>query len=178
MATETESEFVRFLRGVAQAGAGVATAVEAAPAVLQKVDSAINHLVAPATLERVAGAAAVAAMGAIATEARVGAAHPPRPSEPPRAKPSQAKLGCSKHGEVEWFSTIACAGPDCGRIYQTVDPQGPCCAPEDCPCGLRLLPTEAPDGGTFSGLPLCTACFLSLVKSGGRAVRKRTGGAS
>jgi len=184
MVDDNESEFVKLLRGAAQVVDGLHTAASAVGPVLDKVDGVVNHLTAPATLERVAGAAAEAAVGAVVAEVRMGAerSHPrhpeplaePSPAEPPRGPTTM--LRCGKHGVAPWSGTLCCA--TCGRVYQTHNEQAPLYAPDVCACGVRLAPTEAPGGGEFSGRPICTQCFIGLARSGGRAVRARQGRAS
>ena len=76
MAAEDVNAFLRLLHGATQVAEGLGTVADAAGPVLATVDGVVNHLAAPATLERVAGAAVAAAAGAVVAEARAGAEMP------------------------------------------------------------------------------------------------------
>ena len=154
------------LREIVDAGAqildGVRRVKHAASAAADTLDGVFEHLGEPETFERIVTATASAAVTAATHEVRVVASRPASPNAP-AATAQVSRLQCPDHGHQDWKGTIVCK--DCGCVYQVADRDAPHAAPERCPCGAKLLPSNG--DGTERGTPICSTC----AEPGGRMRR-------
>lgn len=72
----------------------------------------------------------------------------------PIKKENHKLLQCGTHGAVSWKGHVVCHA--CGALYQTSDEAGAAYAPDQCTCGLRLMPKGKKK---FSARSVCESCF-------------------
>jgi hypothetical protein len=168
-AEEAEVTLADDLRRLVAAGAGVAEGLgqleEAADAIVAQAGPIVEHMTAPATLERAVVAGVAAAASTLGQEAL-------RATVAPRTRPTSSEgrrqVRCERHGVQPWLATIVCA--NCRRVFQVADEQADRFAPEVCPCRSQLLPRpEAERPQPYSARVCCTPCFVDACRvAGGR----------
>ncbi len=152
--------------GLRQTLKGVATVKAAIPGVISAVDGVVNHLVDPATVERVISAGLGSCVQKVVDEARAAASRPPPvPAAPPN------HIVCSRHGIHPYESTLVCTVEGCGRVWQVRDVSLPHFAPNVCLCGAQFLPFGSQP---TSSKPICSVCAVHIWAKNGRAVRRTT----
>jgi len=157
------------LRKLVSAGANVLEGLgqleEAADALVEQAGPIVDHMAAPATLERAVVAGVAAAASTLGQEAA-------RAAVAPRGRTTSSEgrrhVRCDRHGTCAWLATIVCA--NCRRVFQTADERADRFAPEVCPCRSQLLPRpEGQRPEPYSARVCCTPCFVHACRvAGGR----------
>jgi hypothetical protein len=162
------------LRRLLDAGANVVQDLGelevATDAVAAQAGHVVEHLAAPATLERAIASGLAAAVTTLGQEA-ARAASAPRPTSPRAASPAQTPppryaTRCDRHGRHAWLGTILCA--NCRRVYQVVDRDADRYAPDVCLCMSQLLPQpEGQRPEPYSARVCCSPCYAHAVREAG-----------
>jgi hypothetical protein len=157
------------LRRLISAGASVVEGLdqleEAADAIVAQAGPIVEHMAAPATLERAVIAGVTAAAITLGQEAARATVAPQTRST---SSDERRQVRCERHGAQPWLATLVCA--NCRRVFQMADEQADRFAPEVCPCRSQLLPRpEGQRPQPYSARVCCTPCFVDACRvAGGR----------